>query len=208
MCAAPNSTNVPNSSPQSHSTSNPVSTTSTNGNQNRRNNQKPKRYSHGKRTEGTTGSTSNSSSQKSSAQPNNESRNAKRARWAKKSKPVAKPVVKRGPEKEYISLCCSVPARKPHAGTKEPAKDPESGRIKDQVKGLGHWRCGQCGKVCKVSAQKAVPHEAKNSPAMPSPPTLFIPPALEALTLAASFPVAPPGVIARIVTFGGPDAKV
>jgi hypothetical protein len=113
--------------------------------------------------------------------------------------------------------------------------------MKTAPKGLGHWRCGQCGKVCKVSAQKPVPREAKNSPVMPnlnldgvtsgrtqstapnqsavpreeknSPAmapieTTFIPAVLEALAVAGSFPVPPPGVIARIVTFGGPDAKV
>lgn len=126
-------------------------------------NRNKKRFSQGKKTGGTTGSTSNSSFQKSSAQkPNGESRNAKRARWAKKNKPVAKPLFKRGPEKEYISACCSVPARKPRAGEKMAEKDPESGRTKDKAKGLGHWRCGQCGKPCKVTPRKPEPKPVGN----------------------------------------------
>jgi len=102
-----------------------------------------------------TKSTSGNSAQK----PNGSSRNEKRARWAKRSKPVAKPIVRRGPEKEYISACCSVPARKPRAGTKETMKDPGSGKMKDMAKGLGHWRCGQCGKDTKVTPRKPAPKE-------------------------------------------------
>jgi hypothetical protein len=98
---------------------------------------------------------------------NASSRNEKRARWAKSNRPKAKPSIKSPNVKEYISLCCSAPSHKPKAGQKETAKDPDSGKMKTAPKGLGHWRCGQCGKVCKVSAQKPVPREAKNSPAMP-----------------------------------------
>ena len=93
--------------------------------------------------------------QSSSAQkPNEPSRNQKRARWAKQSKPVAKPAVKRGPEKEYISACCSAPATKPPCGQKESVKDPDSGKMKDKPKGLGHFRCSQCRKVAKVTPRK------------------------------------------------------
>lgn len=90
----------------------------------------------------------------SAQKPNNESRNAKRARWAKKNKPVARPVVHKSPEHEYISACCLVPARKPRAGAKVDVRDPETGRTKSQPKGLGHWRCGICNKPCKVTPNK------------------------------------------------------
>ena len=90
----------------------------------------------------------------SSAQPNKPTRDQKRARWAKRSKPVAKTVAKRGPEKEYISVCCSVPARKPKAGAKEMAKDAETGKMQDKSKGLGKWRCPACSKICKVTPRK------------------------------------------------------
>ena len=93
--------------------------------------------------------------QSNSAQrPNGQSRNEKRARWAKRSRPVAKPTVRTGPTFEYISACCSLPASKPRCGAKTPTKDPETGKMKDQVKGLGHFRCSGCRKVCKVTPQK------------------------------------------------------
>jgi hypothetical protein len=99
--------------------------------------------------------TKNSSAQQ---RPNGQSRNEKRARWAKRSKPVARPVaVKRGPVKSYTSVCCSLPASKPTAGQKEMAKDAETGKMKGQVKGLGHWRCSGCRKACKVTPQKPAP---------------------------------------------------
>ena len=129
-------------------------------------------------------------------------------------RPQQKSVVHKGPVFEYISECCGVPARKPRAGAKEAEKDSESGRMKDKVKGLGHWRCGQCGKVCKVTPRKPEPKVMGSIggscpdiiyPAKLHTPTIFIPPALETLVVAASFPVAPPGVIARMVTFDGPD---
>ena len=88
---------------------------------------------------------------------NGQSRNAKRARWAKKSKPVAKPVVRRENTYEYISACCTLPARKPRAGEKEMQKNAETGKFKEQPKGLGHWRCSGCGKAAKVSPRKPQP---------------------------------------------------
>ena len=97
----------------------------------------------------------------SSAQkPNEGTRNEKRARWAKKSTPVARPVaVKRGPVREYVSVCCSAPATKPPCGTKTPTKDPDSGKMKDKASGLGHFRCSQCKKACKVRSQAPAPKE-------------------------------------------------
>lgn len=208
MCAQPNSPNVTKQVSIA-----PTSTSQASKNQSMNRNQKRNKHSRGEKRNSTP-------QQSGSAQkPNNESRNAKRARWAKKMRPQQKPVVHKSPEHEYISACCLVPARKPRAGAKEAAKDPESGRIKDKVKGLGHWRCGQCGKVCKVTPRKPEPkvtalyvgNMANNTvpcvvlPATLHTPTIFVPPALETLVVAASFPVAPPGVIARIVTFDGPD---
>jgi hypothetical protein len=106
------------------------------------------------------GKTAKPTVQKSSSsaqKPHAETRNAKRARWAKKAKPVAKSSVQRVPVKEYISACCSLPAVKPRAGTKEVAKDPESGKMKDKSKGLGHWRCSGCRKIAKVRPQSPAP---------------------------------------------------
>ena len=90
----------------------------------------------------------------SAQKPHQETRNEKRARWAKKAKPVAKPVLQRGPVHEYISACCSAPSRKPRAGMKESVKDPETGKTKDKPKGLGHWTCPVCHKKCKVTPRK------------------------------------------------------
>jgi len=169
--------------------------------------------------------THGSSTVKSNPRPKR-SRDEKRKQWAKNNKPKAKPSVKPPNAKEYISACCSVPARKPAAGTKETYKDAESGKMKTAPKGLGKWRCGQCGKTCKVSAQRpqgkeyvtvvappgvmlvdvSAPREAKNSAEIAPIKTEFNPPALETIVLTKSFPIAPPGVITRVVTFG--DVKV
>jgi hypothetical protein len=93
----------------------------------------------------------------SAQKPNTETRDQKRKRWAKTAKPVAKPVVKRGPVHEYFSTCCSLPAQKPVAGEKVTEKDPESGKMKTQPKGLGKWRCSGCKKICKVSRKAPAP---------------------------------------------------
>jgi hypothetical protein len=90
----------------------------------------------------------------SAPKPQQETRNAKRARWAKKAKSVAKPRVVRGPVHEYVSKCCSLPATKPVAGLQESVKDPDSGKMKKQPKGLGHWRCTGCKKVTAVTPRK------------------------------------------------------
>jgi hypothetical protein len=104
--------------------------------------QKPKKHSQSKPKQNT--------SHPSKGAPS--SRDQKRKRWAKKSKPIPKPV--KAAVLEYISKCCNVPARKPRAGTKETVKDPDTGKFVDQPKGLGHWRCGQCNKPCKVTPRK------------------------------------------------------
>lgn len=90
--------------------------------------------------------------------PSEGTREEKRARWAKKAVPKQKPVAPRRENAfEYISACCSLPARKPKAGQKEAVKDPESGKVKDKPKGLGKWRCSGCGKVAKVTPRKPQP---------------------------------------------------
>ena len=96
----------------------------------------------------------------SAQQKPKQSRDEKRKNWAKKSKPVAKPIAPRRENAyEYISACCSVPARKPRAGMKESVKDPETGKTKDKPKGLGKWRCTACGKIAKVTPRKPEPKE-------------------------------------------------
>lgn len=66
---------------------------------------------------------------------------------------------------EYISKCCSLPARKPRTGAVSVGTDPEKGKPKKETKGLGHWRCSGCGKSTKVTPQKPKPAE----PAAPYP---------------------------------------
>ena len=101
---------------------------------------------------------SGTAKQSSSAQkPNEGTREEKRARWAKKAVPKQKPSVRKEPLHEYITACCSVPARKPVAGQKEMTKDAETGKMKDKPKGLGKWRCTACGKVAKVTPRKPEP---------------------------------------------------
>jgi hypothetical protein len=36
-------------------------------------------------------------------------------------------------------------------------KDADTGKSKSVPKGLGKWRCGQCGKSCKVTVQAPTP---------------------------------------------------
>ena len=143
MCAAPNSTNVPNSSTKTTPSTKPV----------------PKWLKMKQQNKSSAGKTAKPTVQKSSGsaqKPQQETRNAKRARWAKKSKPVAKVApVKRGPVKSYTSACCSLPATKPACGLKIATIDPETGKPAKKAKstGLGHFRCSQCHKTCKVVPQ-------------------------------------------------------
>lgn len=97
-----------------------------------------------------------------------QTRDEKRKRWAKRHKVVTKPVVKRGPVKEYITACCSLPGIKPRAAQKDMAKDPESGKMKETVKGLGHWRCSGCGKLAKVTPRKPVIVTPTEVPSVPT----------------------------------------
>ena len=94
----------------------------------------------------------------SAQKPKNvQTRNEKRARWAKRNRPVPKPVIKRGPIHEYACTCHGEPATKPSAGMKEVVKDHDSGKMKDTTKGLGKWRCSVTRKVCKVTVRKPQP---------------------------------------------------
>ena len=104
-------------------------------------------------TGGTSPSMRSTRDSKTSPKPQ-QNREQKRKNWAKRSKPVAKPVALALPAREYISACCNAPAHKPKAGQKEVAKDAETGKMKSGSKGLGHWRCGACGKACKVTVGK------------------------------------------------------
>lgn len=80
---------------------------------------------------------------KTNNRPHGKSRYAKK----KQGRPNRPAAVKRGPAKQYISLCCSLPANKPAL------VKPEGGRRDEKAadqKGLGHWRCSGCRKSCKV----------------------------------------------------------
>lgn len=123
------------------------------------------------KTEKPTGKTS-SSAQKA----NQQTRKKKRDRWAKKSKPVAKPAARRrGPVFEYVSSCCGIPCQKTPCGTKIPTVDPESGKAKEKVTGLGTWRCngvGGCKKTCKVTRKAPAAKVADAIPGSTVQPTL------------------------------------
>ena len=110
------------------------------------------------------------------SRPNNQSRNPKskngrpqfgkgKSRYGQKKnrRPAVAPKPRRGPEKEYISACCSLPARKPRCGQLEAVVNPETKKSKDVPKGLGHWRCSGCGKPTKVTPRK--PQVAEPTPA-------------------------------------------
>ena len=66
----------------------------------------------------------------------------------------------------YTSLCCQVAATKPacvkpHAQTKPKGKKGKGrGEQKaPELATLGSWRCGQCGKPCKVTVSARPPKE-------------------------------------------------
>lgn len=105
----------------------------------------------------------NGSQQQRSNGGKKQSRNEKRRRWAKKHKVAPKPVVKRGPVKEYVSACCSLPAIKPVAGEKFTARDPETGKMAEQRRGLGKFRCTGCKKIAKVTPRKPEVKEVPNN---------------------------------------------
>jgi hypothetical protein len=88
-------------------------------------------------------STSGRDGKHTSTAGHGKSRFAQKSRSKKQQKPVA---LKRGPVNSYTSVCCSVPAKKPHAGELPAGK-------KERL-GLGSWRCTACGKSCKVTVSK------------------------------------------------------
>lgn len=71
-------------------------------------------------------------------------------------KPAAPP---RPPKYEYVSKCCGALGRKPAAGKLVENISPESKRTEKVRKGLGHWRCSNCGKSCKVTPRIAKKEE-------------------------------------------------
>ena len=143
MCAAPNSQSNLNPKTSPSSTTKPV----------------PKWLKMKQQNKSSAGKTAKPTAPKSSGsaqKPSEGTRNEKRTRWAKKSVPKQKPVAPRKENvHEYISTCCSVVANKPRCGMKVASIDPETGRPakKEKVTGLGHFRCSQCRKVCKVKTQ-------------------------------------------------------
>lgn len=82
------------------------------------------------------------------------SRYAQGHRGKRSAKPQAP---KAGPVNEYLSKCCSLPARKPVAGERAGGINPETKKASKVIKGLGHWRCSGCGKSTEVSLRKPQP---------------------------------------------------
>src|ERR1700729_1509076 len=125
MCAASNLTSTANQTSKTTSTSSkPEPKWLTMKKQNK--------SSAGKTAKPTKNSTLEVGKSSNAQKPNQQSRNEKRARWAKKKRPVAKPIVNIGPVKEYLCDCHGEPARKPRAGTKVAVQDPESKKMKDK----------------------------------------------------------------------------
>lgn len=69
----------------------------------------------------------------------------------------------------YTSMCCGVPATKPaclkpKAQPKPKGKKGKRGEQKEKAPEfatLGKWRCGNCGKPCKVSVSPRPSKEIK-----------------------------------------------
>lgn len=88
--------------------------------------------------------------------PKNKSRYSNK----RKNRGAVKPVRRSsGPVFEYVSQCCGTIARKPRCGQLEAVVNPETKKIKDVPRGLGHFRCNGCGKGCKVNRRKPQPVE-------------------------------------------------
>lgn len=77
----------------------------------------------------------------------------KRKNRKKKGKSFSKPSLP--PVKAYISKCCGTSTKKPRVGSALKAKRNDDNEQTDftQVNGLGHWRCDNCKKPCKVTVQ-------------------------------------------------------
>jgi hypothetical protein len=88
--------------------------------------------------------------------PTGNKRKRSRHRNRGRGKPAVTPVVQRGPVKEYTSECCQASAKKPSTG--KPIGSSEKQKVGTKadptaVHGVGKWRCGSCGKRCKVTTQ-------------------------------------------------------
>lgn len=116
---------------------------------------------------------------KSSFSPRGQHGNTKRfsgkgsSRYAKKKqgKRSVKPAVApHGPVLEYISSCCSLPARKPRTGSdkvqqgRQQVFGEQKEKKQSEKNGLGGWRCSGCGKPTTVRSQK---------PALKTPPEVL-----------------------------------
>lgn len=51
---------------------------------------------------------------------------------------------------KYTSVCCNAPAKKPELI--RTAEDRAAGKFSEGS--LGHWRCGQCERPCKVTRSR------------------------------------------------------
>lgn len=84
----------------------------------------------------------------------------KRRRNRGKRNPVQSLKKYTAPVKEYVSKCCGSTAKKPSTGKPTGNSEKQKGATDHtQVVGLGGWRCGSCGKPCKVSPQAPKPKE-------------------------------------------------
>ena len=62
----------------------------------------------------------------------------------------------------YTSTCCGVPATKPPCIKPKAQAKAKKGKGREKAPEfatLGRWRCGQCGKPCKVSVMPRPPKE-------------------------------------------------
>ena len=89
-----------------------------------------------------------------SLRPNGRNRFNKRKRSGGAPRQDSAP--SRAPLNAYLSVCCGLPARKPQTGRKDKVQNPESSsKTKEIAKGLGKWKCQNCGKACKVTVIKS-----------------------------------------------------
>jgi transposase-like protein len=74
-------------------------------------------------------------------------------------------------------------------------KDPESGKMKEKVSGLGRWRCSGCRKACKVTrhapAAKATDTKALQATVAAAPNTEARNAIIDAVVATGEVPSAP-----------------
>lgn len=129
----------------------------TSANQSRNHSRRRNRHSHGKNGK-PTGNPSQQQSQQGNGQ--HQKQVNKQGNWKGGHQPRPKlrtPKISREPVYEYASVCCGVRALKPRAAGKTQVTDPETKKPKTEIKGLGHWRCPNCKKNCKVTRRKPEP---------------------------------------------------